>query len=221
MEEKIKIDIWSDFVCPFCYIGKKKITRAINNLDAGEKFEIAWHSFQLYPDLEKGRAIPTTRLLSEQRGIPESELLPIYNDLTARGGFYGIRFRFDRTLSFNTSDAHRLWQWSKNSDKANDLKEALLVAFFTDGADLSKTENLLNVSDSVGLPRAEAEEVLVSGEYAQTLEEDAYQARLLGIRGVPYFLVDGKMVISGAQDDRVFEQVLSSALQRNHGQKKE
>jgi predicted DsbA family dithiol-disulfide isomerase len=132
--------------------------------------------------------------------------------LTDQGKNYGIDFQFDKALSFNTYDAHRLWQWSKKSDKSNEVKDALFLAYFTNGIDLSIKENLLDVIAGTGLDISEAENILYSDLFEDRLEEDKYQASQMGIRGVPYFLINEKLVISGAQDDKVFENMLLAAL---------
>jgi predicted DsbA family dithiol-disulfide isomerase len=210
--EKLKIEIWSDIVCPFCYLGKKKIQQAITKLGISEITEIIWHSFQLDPDFPVNYSISSTKYISEKKNIPAEQLQEMHRYLVGHGKSYGIDFQFGKALSFNTFDAHRLWQWTKKFNKSNEAKEALFKAYFTDGLDLSQNINLLNVIGSLGLDRAEAERILNSDSYEQELEEDRYQSRQLGIRGVPYFLINNKEVISGAQDDKVFEKSLASGI---------
>jgi predicted DsbA family dithiol-disulfide isomerase len=210
--EKLKIEVWSDIVCPFCYLGKRKLQQAVNKLGVSEIIEIIWHSFQLDPDFPVNTSISSTKYISEKKNIPAVQLHEMHRYLVSQGRSYGIDFQFEKALSFNTFDAHRLWQWTKKFNKSNEAKEAFFKAYFTNGIDLSQNINLLNVIESLGLDRAEAEEILNSHLYEQELEEDRYQARQLGIRGVPYFLINNKEVISGAQDDKVFENVLSSGI---------
>lgn len=210
--EKVKVEIWSDFVCPYCYIGKKKLQQAIKKLNIADKVEIVWHSYQLDPYFPRGGSVPTSQYLLEKKGLTKDGLEATYQQLTSRGLQYGIDFQFGKALTFNTFDAHRLWQWSKTYDKGSGMKEALFEAYFTRGVDLSRRENLLNVVENMGLDREEAGRILDSDDYGDSLNDDVYQARLLDVRGVPYFLVNGEMVISGAQDDRVFEQLLSTAV---------
>jgi predicted DsbA family dithiol-disulfide isomerase len=210
--EKLKIEVWSDIVCPFCYLGKRKLQQAVNKLGVSEISEIIWHSFQLDPDFPVNTSISSTKYISEKKNIPAVQLHEMHQYLVSQGKPYGIDFQFEKALSFNTFDAHRLWQWTKKFNKSNEAKEAFFKAYFTNGIDLSQNINLLNVIESLGLDRAEAEEILNSRSYEQELEEDRYQARQLGIRGVPYFLINNKEVISGAQDDKVFENVLSSGI---------
>jgi predicted DsbA family dithiol-disulfide isomerase len=212
IQQKIKIEIWSDIVCPFCYLGKKKIERAIRKLNLKTRPEIIWHSFQLDPHFPKDASISSPKYLSEKKGISEEQINGIHKHLVSQGSLYGIDFQFDKALTFNTYDAHRLWQWSKRLNKSDEVKEALFRAYFTDGIDLSVKENLLDVIADSGLNKDEAEKILNSDSFEQQVEEDKYQASQLGIRGVPYFLINEKAVISGAQDDKVFENVLLAAL---------
>ena len=210
--EKLKIEIWSDIVCPFCYLGKKKLQQAINKLGVSEITEIIWHSFQLDPDFPVDYSMPSTKYISEKKNIPAEQLHEMHQYLENQGKLYGIDFQFGKALSFNTYNAHRLWQWTKKFNKINEAKEALFKAYFTNGIDLSQNINLLNVIENLGLDRTEAEKILSSDSFEQELEEDRYQSRQLGIRGVPYFLINNKEVINGAQDDKVFENVLSSGI---------
>jgi predicted DsbA family dithiol-disulfide isomerase len=212
IQEKMKIEIWSDIVCPFCYLGKKKIEKAVRKLNLKTPPEFIWHSFQLDPYFPKDISISSSKYLSEKKRISEEQLDGIHQHLVSQGKLYGINFQFGKALTFNTYDAHRLWQWSKKYDKSYQVKDALFLAYFTDGIDLSDKENLLDVIAGTGLNKDEAAKILASDSYEREVEEDRYQASQLGIRGVPYFLINEKSVISGAQDDSVFENVLLAAL---------
>jgi len=220
LQEKIKIEVWSDIVCPFCYLGKRKLNRALDRLGLLNKADIIWHSYQLDPDFPMNKSISSLQYLMEKKHYPQGQIEGMHQYLTEQGKLYGIDFQFDKALTFNTYNAHRLWQWSKNSGKSNEFKEAVFLAYFTEGTDLSDNENLLNIITGIGLDRSAAEKILNSDSYEQEIEIDKYQARQLGIRGVPYFLIDDKTEISGAQDDRVFESVLSSSfrLVQHYGQ---
>ncbi len=209
---KVKVEIWSDMVCPFCFIGKKKLEKAIATLAMQDQVEIVWHSYQLDPYFPKDTSISATKHLIEKKGISENQLNGMYQNLVNSGKNYGIDFNFEKSLSFNTFDAHRLWHWSKQFGKQNEWKEAVMIAYFTEGIDLSKKENLMQIVTDLGLDSLSASQVLNSDSYASEVENDIYQSNQLQIQGVPYFLVNGKDAISGAQDDKVFEKVLKSAL---------
>ena len=206
--KNIKIDIWSDIVCPFCFIGKKKLEQAISKLQLSEQVEIEWHSFQLDPDFPKGKAIPSTTYLAQRKNYPIEQINAIQQQLTASAKVYGIDFQFEKALSFNTIDVHRLWQWSKTLGKSSELKEALMKAYFSDGIDLSKEENVLQVVENCGLDKLEAESILRSNQFSNEVDEDIYHASQIGVRGVPFFVLNNQFAISGAQDDSVFENAL-------------
>jgi predicted DsbA family dithiol-disulfide isomerase len=204
----IKIDIWSDIVCPFCFIGKKKLEQAISKLQLSEEVEIEWHSFQLDPEFPKGEAIPSAEYLAQRKNYPIDQINAIQQQLTATAKIYGIEFQFEKALSFNTLDVHRLWQWSKLFGKSSELKEALMKAYFTDGIDLSKEENVLQVVENCDLNKLEAQEILQSDKFSNEVDEDIYHASQIGVRGVPFFVLNNQFAISGAQEDSVFENAL-------------
>ncbi len=215
MEEinnKITVEVWSDVVCPFCYVGKKKLEKAINELEANQQVEVIWKSFQLDPNFPKDQAFPSTQYLAERKGYPIDQVRAMSNNLANSGKNYNIDFHFDNALTFNTFDAHRLIHWSRKSKKSNELKEAFMKAYFTEGLNLSKKESLLSVVASVGLDEAEAQKVLDTDLFAEAVQKDIYQAQQVGVRGVPFFLINNKTTISGAQEDKVFEKALKAEL---------
>jgi predicted DsbA family dithiol-disulfide isomerase len=205
---KISIGIWSDIVCPFCFIGKKKLENAISKLNLSDQVEIEWHSFQLDPDFPKGESIPSSEYLAKRKNFPLEQINSIQEQLTASATPYGIDFQFDKSLSFNTMDVHRLWQWSKIMGKSSELKEALMLAYFTNGIDLSKEENVLKVVENCGLDRIEAQAIFRSDAFSNEVDEDIYHASQIGVRGVPFFVINNQFAISGAQEDSVFESAL-------------
>jgi len=206
--KKISIGIWSDIVCPFCFIGKKKLEKAISKLNLSDQVEIEWHSFQLDPDFPKGESIPSSEYLAKRKNFPLEQINSIQEQLTASATPYGIDFQFDKSLSFNTMDVHRLWQWSKIMGKSSELKEALMLAYFTNGIDLSKEENVLKVVENCGLDRIEAQAIFRSDAFSNEVDEDIYHASQIGVRGVPFFVINNQFAISGAQEDSVFESAL-------------
>lgn len=211
--QKIKIEVWSDIVCPYCYIGKHKLERALKKLGMEEQVEVIWRSFMLDPDFPKGQSVPATEYLIQRKGFPREQMQGMYLHLAEAGKPYGIDFQFEKCLSFNTLDAHRLWQWSAGYGKQHAWKAAAMKAYFSEGEDLSRQETLLKIAGQIGLDREEAAQVLASGDYFKDVENDIRAAQELGIRGVPFFLLNRAMAISGAQDDRVFERMLALALQ--------
>ncbi len=212
--EKVQIEIWSDVVCPFCYLGKKKLELAIAELGAEDQVEIIWHSFQLDPDLPTNESYPSSAYLAERKGYPIDQVDAMCASLAEQGKAYGIDFQFSKALTFNTHDAHQLIQWAKEFNKSNALKGALMQAYFTEGLDLSVEDNLLSVVGKVGLNAKEALQVLETDSYAAQVEQDINRSRQLGIGGVPFFLIDGSQTISGAQSDHIFKNTVESALEK-------
>jgi predicted DsbA family dithiol-disulfide isomerase len=210
---KIIVDIWSDVVCPFCLIGKKKIEKAITDLKAENNVILQWHSYQLDPSFPMNHSVTTKEYLVKRKGYPESQVITMQENLVKNGIDYGIDFKFEKAKSFNTFDAHRLIQWAKKLDKSNELKEALMVAFFTRGIDLSVQKNLIQVTYESGLDSTIARQILGSEKFKKDVQDDIKKANSIGVRGVPYFVINGKEIISGAQTDQVFKNALEKALQ--------
>ena len=208
----MKIEIWSDIVCPFCYLGKKKLKRAIETLGLIDDTGVIWHSFQLDPEFPKDIAIPSAHYLSEKKGYPLDQIQAIQHQLRDQALDYGIDFQFDKALSFNTANVHQLLHWGNQFGKTNELKEVFLKAYFTDGIDLSINQNIAQLVTKVGLDENEALLILSSEKYKDEVEADYYAASQIGVRGVPFFLIDNQTAISGAQPDQVFEQVLQTEM---------
>ena len=209
---QIKIDVWSDVACPFCYLGKAKLEQALRKLNVDDQSEVEWHSFQLDPTFPKGTSVPSTEHLAQRKGIPLASIESAQQRLTEQGKQYGIDFQFDQAVNFNTLDVHRLLHWSKTFQKADALKTALFKAHFTDGLDLSKSETLKQIVVSVGLDSEAALKVLNSQHYSAEVEQDIATAQQIGIRGVPFFVFNKKTALSGAQPDSVFEEVIQQSM---------
>lgn len=208
----VVIDAWSDIVCPFCYVGKKKLEKAISELNATNNVQVNWHSFQLDPTFPIGKSMSTTEYLVRRKGYPKNQVIRMQKRLETVGLKYGIDFQFNKAKSFNTGNIHRLIQWAKTEKKANELKEQLMFAYFTKGTDLNDTNNILSIVSNLGLDTTVANSVLTSSNYKLEVDKDIAKSKELGIRGVPYFLINGTQVISGAQDDQVFIDALKKAL---------
>jgi predicted DsbA family dithiol-disulfide isomerase len=213
-EEKMKIEVWSDVVCPFCLVGKKNLEQAINNLHAEDKVEVIWHSYQLDPVFPKDASMLYYPYHLKRSGYTERQLKPMGQRLNQMAEPYGIKYNFEKVLVVNSIDLHRLLFWSKKFDLYDQLNEAFMMAYFTKGVDLSKDMNVLEIIDQVGLNVSEAKNILSSDAYFSDVKEDIQKARELGIRGVPFFLINKSEKIAGAQDIRSFEVAISSALQK-------
>jgi predicted DsbA family dithiol-disulfide isomerase len=210
----ITIEIWSDIVCPFCYVGKKKIQQVIEKLNIEDEVQIIWRSYQLDPDLPSEKAYPSLEYLMLKKNISAEQMQGMNEYLKQQGLQYGIDFQLDKSMVFNTFNAHRLLQWSKEFNKSSELKEAFMKAYFTDGIDLSNPDNLISAVGMVGLDTEKAKEIINSTSYSESVNDDIYQSKTINLRGVPHFLFNDKFFISGAQEDLVFENAIKGELLR-------
>jgi predicted DsbA family dithiol-disulfide isomerase len=210
----ITLEIWSDIVCPFCYVGKKKIQQVIEKLNIEDEVQIIWRSYQLDPDLPSEKAYPSLEYLMLKKNISAEQMQGMNEYLKQQGLEYGIDFQLDKSMIFNTFNAHRLLQWSKEFNKSSELKEAFMKAYFTDGIDLSNPDNLISAVGMVGLDTEKAKEIINSTSYSESVNDDIYQSKTINLRGVPHFLFNDKFFISGAQEDLVFENAIKGELLR-------
>ncbi len=204
----MKIEIWSDVVCPWCYIGKRRLEHALREFEHADEVEVAWRSFQLNPDTPAGTAVPTLDYLTRRFGPQASQMTGRVAEL-ARGE--GLDFDFSTQLTVNTLDAHRLLHLAADLGLGDAAKERLLHAHFTEGADLSDPETLVRLAGEVGVDTGRAREVLASREYADAVQADIELAQAFGASGVPFFVIDRKYGISGAQPAETFLQALRTA----------
>jgi predicted DsbA family dithiol-disulfide isomerase len=204
----VKIEIWSDVVCPWCYIGKRRLERALRDFDAADQVEVTWRSFQLNPDFPAGTAVPTPDYLASRFGPQAQE---VTGRVAFLGAGVGLNLRFENTLTVNTFDAHRVLHLAADAGLAGEAKERLLHAHFTEGADLSDHQTLARLAGEAGVPPDRARAMLASDEYADAVRADIDEARALGANGVPFFVIDRKYGISGAQPAEVFLRALQQA----------
>ena len=204
----MQVEIWSDVVCPWCYIGKRRLERALGEFEHADEVEVTWRSFQLNPDTRPGTAVPTLDYL-EQRFGPQAQAM------TARvaelGQAEGLTLDFASSLTVNTLEAHRLLHLAAGLGIGDAAKERLLRAHFTEGADLSGHETLTRLLVEVGAGEARVREVLAGTEYANEVADDISMARRLGASGVPFFVIDRAYGISGAQSVETFLHALRTA----------
>lgn len=208
----MKIEIWSDIACPFCYIGKRKLEKAIQKLDDSGQVEVEWKSFQLNPDLVSDPSRSTLDYLSQSKGWSMEQTLQVTSQVVSMAKEEGLDFDFTQTVVANTKNAHRLLHLAKETGHQDQLKERLLKAYFSEGKNVDDTATILQLAEEVGLSRSIAEATLLAEKYTDALEQDAYESKLIGVTGVPFFVFDRKFGISGAQPDEVFDRTLKQAL---------
>jgi predicted DsbA family dithiol-disulfide isomerase len=204
----VKIEIWSDVVCPWCYIGKRRLEQALSQFEHADEVEIFWRSFQLQPEARQGVAVPTLEYLAERFG-PQATQMTEHVAEVAKGD--GLDLDFGKALTVNTFDAHRLLHLASELGIADAAKERLLHAHFTEGADLSDNDTLVALMKDAGADPDKTRQVLTNGEYGDEVRADIEEARALGANGVPFFVIDRKYGISGAQPAETFLHALRTA----------
>ena len=216
----MKIEIWSDVVCPWCYIGKRRLERAIeeSGLPADE-LEIVWHSFQLDPSAPQVPVETVAESLGRKYGGGAEAGLAMVERVEAVAAEEGMVWRHRESLRVSTVDAHRLLHLALEtggSQLQGRLKEALLAAYFEQVANVADAETLTRIAVEVGLEEARVREVLASDEYAAEVDRDTAEAVSLGATGVPFYVIDRKYGVPGAQPAETFVQVLERAWDESH-----
>ncbi|TDK42787.1 DsbA family oxidoreductase [Algoriphagus formosus] len=207
----MKIEIWSDVVCPFCYIGKRKLEKALDKFPLKDQVEIEWKSFQLNPEEKTNPSINTLEHLAQSKGWSMDQTREITSNVVEMAKEQGLEFDFEKAKVANTKNAHRLIHFAKKQSKGGEMKERLLKAYFSDGENVDDPNTLIKLGAEIGLNESEIKSMLASNQFDDAVDQDIYESRLIGVRGVPFFVLDRKFGISGAQPDEVFEETLEKA----------
>ena len=210
MTEPLTIDIWSDIACPWCYIGKRHLEQGLAALgDDAPEVRIEFHSFELAPDTPVDFAGSEVDFLVGAKGLPRERVLEMLDRVTGVAAEAGLTYDFGRLQHTKTLKAHELLHFAKAHGRQLELEERLFQAYFPAGAHVGRVDELVRLAEEAGLDGSAARDALESGRYADAVQQDIAQARELGISGVPFFVLDGKYGVSGAQPPEVFAQALS------------
>ena len=204
------IEVWSDIVCPWCFIGKRRLDKAVAKLPSGTEIQIKHRAFQLQPDIKE--VVPTSKHLAEKYRVSAEQVEQMQANVCSIADGEGLCYDLKNTLSGNTLDAHRLILWSASIGKQNQLLEAMYSAYFEKSKALFSRQDLIQVASEVGISEPDVTSVLDSNEFIEQVHEDQNIAHQLGANGVPFFVIDMKYGISGAQPQEVFEKTLEAAL---------
>lgn len=202
----MKIDVWSDVICPFCYIGKRKLELALEK--TGIQAEVEWHSFELNPGAPRSYGVPLPDMLSRVYGLGPTQALAVLEHEEREAARVGLDFQWRIAKPGNTFDAHRLLHLAKSRGIGGQAEERFFRGYFTEGQDIGDGEVLRRLAVEVGLPPDEVDAVLSTGRFAAEVRADEQRANELGIRGVPYFVINDTTTISGARDVEEFARVL-------------
>ena len=211
----MKIEIWSDVVCPWCYIGKRRLESALGQFEHGASIEVRWRSFELDPGASE-TPVPLDELLAEKYGMSREDARKANARVTELAAAEGLDYHLDRATNANSFDAHRLIHLAETRGKQAEMKERLMRAHFVDTLPVGDPETLRQLGKEVGLPEDEVEELLQGDLFAEEVRADEAAARAIGVSGVPFFLIEGKWGISGAQPTELFVQALEQTWSEVH-----
>ena len=207
----MKVEIWSDVMCPFCYIGKRKFEAALNSFENKDKIEIVWKSFQLNAGLKTDPSKSTVQHLAETKGWSMEQTRSTIKYVTDMAEGVGLHYDFDKAVVANSFDAHRFIQFAKSKGKGDAAEEVLFKAYFTEGKNTADHAVLIQLGKSIGLDEAELTTVLSSSAFAAEVNRDIAESQQIGVNGVPFFVFNRKYAISGAQDPKAFLETLNKS----------
>jgi len=209
----LKVDVWSDIACPWCYIGKRRLEEATATFRerTGTDVEVEYHSFELSPDTPVDFDGSTVDFLAHHKGMPRDQVAAMLEQVTGIARSVGLDYDFDALHHTKTLKGHELLHHAKAHGLQGEMKERLLRAYFTEGRHVGDLGTLVELAAEVGLDADATREALESGRYAEDVAVDIAQARAYGIQGVPFFVVDSRYGVSGAQEPAVLLDVLERA----------
>ncbi|MEO7978077.1 DsbA family oxidoreductase [Flavobacterium sp.] len=205
----MKIEIWSDIMCPFCYIGKRQLEAALAGFP-NDEFEIEWKSFQLDPSITPQADKDVYTFLAERKGISVEQSVEMHKGVVERAKSVGLEYHFDKAIISNSLKAHRIIQLAKTKNLGDQMEEIFFKAYFTDGRDLNDHTTLIELASQAGLSIQEVQQVLQNEDlYLKEVKADIDEAQEIGVQGVPFFVFDRKFAISGAQSIETFVQTIT------------
>jgi predicted DsbA family dithiol-disulfide isomerase len=209
----MKVNIWSDVRCPFCYIGKRKFELALEKFPHKDQVEVIWRSFELDPSLETQQDVNVYDYFSKAKGISQAQAKQMFSNVTNIAKEVGLDFNLDQSIVANSFNAHRLIQLAKSKGLGNEIEEALFIIHFMEGRNIDDQETLLQTGISIGLDEKDVREVLETNAFEFEVKQDEELARSIGVSGVPFFVFKDKYAVSGAQSPETFLQVLEKSWQ--------
>ncbi len=208
----MKIEVWSDVVCPFCYIGKRKYEAALEQFEYKDEVELVWKSYQLSPEIKTNPSKTAIQSLAEEKGISLAQAEALTQQVTQRAKEAGLTYRFDKAIAVNTFNAHRFSHLAKHHGKQNEAEEVLFRSYFSDGENIDDYSTLIQLGKEIGLNTDEVKSVLESDKYADEVQADIYEAYQVDVQSVPFFVFNNRYGVSGAQDVDVFLKTLERSF---------
>lgn len=207
----MKIEIWSDVMCPFCYIGKRHLEQALSELSFKDSVNINWKSYQLNPEYKNVDGESLYKYLSKNKGISLDQAKQMTTQVASMADNVGLNLNFETSIPANSFDAHRLIHFASSKGKQDLAEEYLFKAHFEDAKDIADMNVLLEIAFSLGLDIEETKAVLASQAFVEEVRLDIYEGQQVGVRGVPFFVMDRKYALSGAQPVDAFKQAITQS----------
>lgn len=204
----MKIEVWSDYVCPFCYIGKRRLEEALESTGLKDKTEVIFKAYELDPNSPQTSNQSMAEVLAGKYGTSLEEAKKMNENVGLQAESVGLHYDFDNMKPANTFDAHRLAKLAEQEGVAAEVSESLLKAYFVDAKKIGTHDELLSIAEEAGISRNRAKEVLDSDEFEDDVKADITEAGQIGVQGVPFFVINRKYAISGAQPAEAFEEAL-------------
>jgi predicted DsbA family dithiol-disulfide isomerase len=211
----MNVEIWSDVMCPFCYIGKRKFEKALSQFPHKDKVNVIWKSFQLDPTTITDPSLNTIDNLAQKKGWSKEQTDQTIAHVTGIAKQVGLDFHFEKAVVANSLDAHRLSHLAKKYGKQNELEEKLFSAYFIEGKNTADFNTLLQIATELDLDKTEVSALLRNTTYTNEVYQDIKQAQQIGVNGVPFFVLDNKYAISGAQESETFLGALTKSYEEH------
>ena len=208
----MKIEIWSDVMCPFCYIGKRHLEKALESTPFRNEIEIEWKSYQLNPEYHNTTNESLYDYLARAKDMTVEQARQLTGNVLEMASKASLALDFEHSMPANSFDAHRFLHFAKSKGRQNEAEEALFYAHFMEGKDIANKEVLSAIGETIGLLKAEIDQTLSTGEFTEAVQYDGYEAQQMGIRGVPYFVFDKKYALSGAQPIETFKGAITQSF---------
>ena len=207
----MKIEVWSDIACPWCYIGKHRLDTALSSFAHADEVEVVWRSYQLDPDAPRVSDMNLNDILSRKHGFPPAQAVAMNEQMRQMGAKEGLTYRFDIARYGNSFDAYRLVHLARQHGLQSAMEDRLFAAYFGEGLAIGDQDTLLALALEAGLPETEVRDVLAGDAFADQVRADTEEARRLNVRGVPFVVIDEKYALPGAQSVKVIGDALRQA----------
>ncbi|MEW9675204.1 DsbA family oxidoreductase [Lentibacillus sp. L22] len=214
----MKIEIWSDFVCPFCYMGKRRLENALAQFPHQDKVTLEYKSYELSPNAERNPGKTIHEQMAEKFGSTIDQAKSMNDKMAEQAAELGLTYNFDSMKPTNTLDAHRVAKYAAKQGKGKEMTERLLKAYFTDGKHIGDKETLKELAEEVGLEASAVNTLLQTDDYLAKVQADEEEAKEIGVQGVPFFVFNEKYAVSGAQPAEVFSEVLDTVWEEESKQ---